>query len=208
MPVFQLLAEKYLDPNTLRKRSARDSAFQPHTIRRLAAEIARRAFEQAIEIDQPWTDWAGSRTRRCVGRPVSFHAMRGISAHSNGFQTCRALHLLQMLIGSDRCAPAASATSRHTRSRSRRIRSRMASPVASRRTSRCPARPSGYPRGPEDLLIDADGKPKRIDKAFSVGRADRRPRSDAHGDPKSGRATRTRSTRCSCTWPTWPGTRR
>ena len=26
--------------------------------------------------------------------------MRGISAHSNGFQTCRALHLLQMLLGS------------------------------------------------------------------------------------------------------------
>jgi hypothetical protein len=25
----------------------------------------------------------------------------------------------------------------------------------------------GYPRGPEDLLIDADGKAKRIDKAFS-----------------------------------------
>ena len=33
------------------------------------------------------------------GRPVSLHAMRGISAHSNGFQTCRALHLLQMLLG-------------------------------------------------------------------------------------------------------------
>ena len=28
------------------------------------------------------------------------HAMRGISAHSNGFHTCRALHLLQMLLGS------------------------------------------------------------------------------------------------------------
>ena len=25
--------------------------------------------------------------------------MRGISAHSNGFQTCRALHLLQLLLG-------------------------------------------------------------------------------------------------------------
>ena len=27
------------------------------------------------------------------------HAMRGISAHSNGFHTCRALHLLQLLLG-------------------------------------------------------------------------------------------------------------
>jgi anaerobic selenocysteine-containing dehydrogenase len=34
-----------------------------------------------------------------VGRPVAMYAMRGISAHSNGFQTCRALHLIQMLLG-------------------------------------------------------------------------------------------------------------
>ena len=35
-----------------------------------------------------------------IGRPVSFHAMRGISAHANGFQTCRSLHLLQIILGS------------------------------------------------------------------------------------------------------------
>ena len=34
-----------------------------------------------------------------TGRPVAVHAMRGISAHSNGFQTCRALHLLQLILG-------------------------------------------------------------------------------------------------------------
>ena len=34
-----------------------------------------------------------------LGRPVAMHAMRGISAHSNGFHTCRALHLLQLLLG-------------------------------------------------------------------------------------------------------------
>ena len=37
--------------------------------------------------------------RGFAGRPVAMHAMRGISAHSNGFQTCRALHLLQLLLG-------------------------------------------------------------------------------------------------------------
>ena len=47
----------------------------------------------------PWTDWAGRHHETMRGRPVSLHAMRGISAHSNGFQTCRALHLLQMLLG-------------------------------------------------------------------------------------------------------------
>ena len=40
-----------------------------------------------------------ARTTSVVGRPVAMYAMRGVSAHSNGFQTCRALHLLQMLLG-------------------------------------------------------------------------------------------------------------
>jgi hypothetical protein len=52
-----------------------------------------------IVIDQPWTDWAGRRHDKMIGRPVAMHAMRGISAHSNGFQTCRAIHVLQMLLG-------------------------------------------------------------------------------------------------------------
>ena len=47
----------------------------------------------------PWTDWAGRRHETIIGRPVAMHAMRGISAHSNGFHTCRAIHLLQMLLG-------------------------------------------------------------------------------------------------------------
>jgi anaerobic selenocysteine-containing dehydrogenase len=38
-----------------------------------------------------------------IGRPVSMHAMRGISAHSNGFQTCRMIHVLQILLGSIDC---------------------------------------------------------------------------------------------------------
>ena len=51
-------------------------------------------------IDQSWTDFRGDRHEMMIGRPVAFHSMRGISAHSNGFQTCRSLHLLQILIGS------------------------------------------------------------------------------------------------------------
>ena len=59
----------------------------------------KHAPEETIEIDCQWTDWAGRRHDRFVGRPVSMHAMRGISAHSNGFHACRALHLLQALLG-------------------------------------------------------------------------------------------------------------
>ena len=69
-------------------------------IRAIAAEIARVAFDEEITIDQPWTDFRGVKHDKMVGRPVAMHAMRGISAHSNGFQTARALHMLQILIGS------------------------------------------------------------------------------------------------------------
>jgi sulfite dehydrogenase (quinone) subunit SoeA len=71
----------------------------PPTIRRIAAELADAAFDQPVVIDQPWTDVHGPRHETMVGRPVAMHAMRGISAHSNGFHTCRAIHLLQMLLG-------------------------------------------------------------------------------------------------------------
>ena len=46
-----------------------------------------------------WTDWAGREHASITGRPVSMHAMRGISAHSNGFHTCRLIHILQILLG-------------------------------------------------------------------------------------------------------------
>ena len=39
-------------------------------IRALAAELAQVAFDQAIEIAQPWTDFRGDRHDRMVGRPA------------------------------------------------------------------------------------------------------------------------------------------
>ena len=47
------------------------------------------AFEEEIVIDQPWTDFR-QRHETMIGRPVAFHAMRGISAHSNGLDLPRA----------------------------------------------------------------------------------------------------------------------
>ena len=70
------------------------------TIRRIAAELAHVAFNEAIELPIEWTDFRGEKHTSMTGRPVSFHAMRGISAHANGFQTCRAFHVLQILLGS------------------------------------------------------------------------------------------------------------
>ena len=88
-----------LTPTMRRKQSPTAVASRPTTIRRIAAEIAEVAFNQPIVLDQPWTDTAGRRHETMLGRPVAMHAMRGISAHSNGFQTCRAIHVLQMLLG-------------------------------------------------------------------------------------------------------------
>ena len=73
-------------------RSQKDAAL-------LAAAAALREAEEEIALDVPWTDHLGRYHEKMVGRPVSMHAMRGISAHANGFQTCRTIHLLQLLHG-------------------------------------------------------------------------------------------------------------
>ncbi len=97
--MFQLIAERYLDAAYSPDAVADTCGVPAATIRRIAAELAHVAFEEAIELPVAWTDWAGRRHETMRGRPVAMHAMRGISAHSNGFHTCRALHLLQVLLG-------------------------------------------------------------------------------------------------------------
>ena len=64
----------------------------------------RRRSIEPIVVEQPWTDAWGRRHERIERPGVAMHAMRGVSAHANGFHTCRALHLLQILLGTDRCA--------------------------------------------------------------------------------------------------------
>jgi anaerobic selenocysteine-containing dehydrogenase len=164
-PVFHLLAERYLDKAYAAEAVAARCGVPAETIRRIAAELAHVAFEQAIELPVPWTDWAGRRHETMRGRPVAMHAMRGISAHSNGFHTCRAIHLLQLLLGSvdvpggfrfkppfpKPCPPGP----------------KPAGKGGGRPMAPLEGMPLGFVTGPEDLLVDADGKPQRIDKAYS-----------------------------------------
>ena len=166
VPVFQLLAERYLDPSYAPEAVAETCGIPATTIRRLASEMARVAFEQEIELAVPWTDWAGRRHESMRGRPVSLHAMRGISAHSNGFQTCRALHLLQLLLGTIDVPGGWRYKSPHPKP----------CPPGPKPTGKpeqiVPGKPLagvplGYPLSPEDLIIDTEGRPARIDKAFS-----------------------------------------
>jgi anaerobic selenocysteine-containing dehydrogenase len=166
VPSFQLLAEKYLDERYAPDAVAAETGVSADTIRGLAAEIGRVAFDEAIAVEQAWTDMRGQTHTHFVGRPVSFHAMRGISAHSNGFQTARALHMLQVLIGAVDCPggfrfepPYPKPLEAHPRPHGKAEHFGSSQPLAGPHL--------GFPRGPEDLLVDAEGNPARIDKAFS-----------------------------------------
>ncbi len=163
VPVFHLLAKKYLDEKYAPDAVAEATGIAAATIKRIAAELAHTAFEEAIELDRPWTDVYGEQHDKMIGRPVSFHAMRGISAHSNGFQTCRAIHVLQLLLGSVECPggfrfkpPYPKPPEAHPTPHRRRMGT---GPLVGPHL--------GFPRGPEDLLLEDDGSPSRIDKAFT-----------------------------------------
>ena len=164
MPVFHLLAERYLDERYAPETVAGTCGIPAATIRRIAHEIADVAFDQAITLDQPWTDTSGRRHATMLGRPVAMHAMRGISAHSNGFHTCRAIHLLQMLLG-------AVDTPGSWRYKSPYPRPIPPGPQPVGKNSKpnamLPGMALGNPRGPEDLLLEEDGSAVRIDKAYT-----------------------------------------
>ncbi|NQY59999.1 molybdopterin oxidoreductase family protein [Cognatishimia sp.] len=161
--VMGLMAEKYLDPKYAPEAVAEATGVSAKKIKTIAAELARVAFDEAIELDREWTDFRGNTHSKMTGRPVSMHAMRGISAHSNGFQTCRALHVLQILLGTVETPGGF------------RFKPPYPKPVEAHPTPHGDRRPGkalegphlGFPRGPEDLLLDSDGNPQRIDKAFS-----------------------------------------
>ncbi len=162
--VFQHLAERYLAADYAPDAVAERCGIPAPRIRALAAEIARAAFDTPVIIDQPWTDFRGERHERMAGRPVSFHAMRGISAHSNGFQTARALHVLQILLGAVEVPGGF------------RFKPPYPKPAHAHPTPHSyfmPGRPLdgphlGFPQGPEHLALKLDDlTPARVDKGFT-----------------------------------------
>ncbi len=161
--VFRHMVEEYLKPDYAPEAVEARCGVAASRIRALAAELAKVAFEQAITLDRPWTDFRGNEHKDMPGRPVSFHAMRGISAHSNGFQTARALHLLQILLGSLETPGGY------------RLKPPYPKPIEAHPTPHfvtTPGKPLtgphlGYVRSPDDLCLLPDGSPARIDKGFS-----------------------------------------
>jgi len=163
-PAFQLLADR-VRPHTPEWAEG-ITGIPAATIRRLALEMGVTARDEKIELPIAWTDCWGEEHQTVTGNPVAFHAMRGLAAHSNGFHTVRALGILMSLLG--------------TIDRPGGFRHKPPFPRAIPPSAKTPTGPEGvrpnaplaglalgWPGSPEDLFIDADGQPVRIDKGFS-----------------------------------------
>ncbi len=161
--VFHDIIRKYLSSEYEPEIVAKICGISAKKIRALANEIAKVAFEEEFELPIKWTDFRGEKHKSMKGRPVSFHSMRGVSAHSNGFQTCRALHMLQILLGTVEVPGGF------------RFKPPYPKPSSIHPKPHFKVTPNapldgphlGFVHGPEDLALDENGKPVRIDKAFS-----------------------------------------
>lgn len=163
-PAFQLLEER-VRPYTPEWAEG-ISGVPAATIRRLAYEMGITARDEKIELPIPWTDSWGQEHESVTGNPVAFHAMRGLAAHSNGFHTIRALGILMTLLGTiDRPGGF-----RHKAPFPRPIPPCAKTPTGPEAVQ--PGKPLGgmalgWPAGPDDLFVNPDGSPVRIDKGFS-----------------------------------------
>ena len=165
-PVFALLAQRYLASDYAPESIAEQTGIAAETVRQLAWEMAETAFHHKDIVEQPWTDSSG-RAHQCFAqRPVSIHAMRGISAHANGFDTARMLHILQMLLGAIDAPGGMLYKPPFPRP----------APPGPKPAGKVddvvplqplPGPPLGFVGGPEDLLVDEFGDAQRIDLAYS-----------------------------------------
>ncbi len=163
VPVFQLIAERYLDPQYSPDAVSERCGIPADTIRRIARELAENAFDSGFSLPIAWTDAWGREHAEMPGRPVAMHAMRGISAHSNGFHTCRALHLLQLLLG----AVDAPGSFRYQPPVPKPIPPPNRPGRKRKDNGALDAPPLGFVHAPEDLVVDEKGQPRRIDHAYS-----------------------------------------
>ncbi|OOZ36469.1 sulfite dehydrogenase subunit SoeA [Solemya velesiana gill symbiont] len=163
-PAFQLLKER-VDQFTPEWAES-ITGIPAETIRRIAHEMGVTARDQKIELPIAWTDCWENEHNSVTGNPVAFHSMRGTAAHSNGFQTTRAMSILMTILG--------------TIDRPGGFRHRAPFP---RPIPPCPKPPNGpegvqpdtpldgmplgWPAKPEDLFVDEEGEAVRLDKAFS-----------------------------------------
>ncbi len=163
-PAFQLLVDRVREYTA--EWASSITGIPEATIKRLAHEMAITARDEKIELPIPWTDTWGNEHESVTGNPVAFHAMRGLAAHSNGFQTIRALSILMSILGTiDRPGGF-----RHKAPFPRPIPPCAKTPNDPRAVqpdTPLDGMPLGWPADPDDLFVNDDGSPVRIDKAFS-----------------------------------------
>jgi anaerobic selenocysteine-containing dehydrogenase len=163
-PAFQLLLER-VEAYTP-EWAADITGIPAATIRRLAHEMGIVARDEKIELPIAWTDVWDQEHQSVTGNPVSFHAMRGLAAHSNGFQSIRALSILMSILGTiDRPGGF-----RHKAPFPRPIppcTKTGTGPQDVQPNTPLNGMPLGWPADPDDLFVDDAGNPIRIDKAFS-----------------------------------------
>ena len=163
-PAFQLLKERVEEYTP--EWAEGITGIPVQTIVRLAQEMGVTARDQKIELPIQWTDCWENDHDSISGNPVAFHAMRGLAAHSNGFQSIRALGILMTLLG--------------TIDRPGGFRHKAPFPWPIPPCPKPPKGPEGvqpdtpldgmplgWPAKPEDLFVDAEGEALRLDKAFS-----------------------------------------
>ncbi len=165
--VMSLIAERYLADSYAPESVAGQCGVPATQIERLALEMAQIAFEEPIELPIPWTDVWGNKHDKTIGRPVAMFAMRGISAHSNGFQTCRSLHLIQMLLGALDGPGNFRSKAPYPKPVPPPLLPENDSDVMNAPSRPLGKPPLGFPTRPEELAIDGEGKPLRLDKAYS-----------------------------------------
>ena len=163
-PAFQLLTQQVAHCTPEWAQSI--TGIPADRIRALAMEIGDTALKQAFELPIAWTDAWGKTHPTTTGRPVAFHAMRGLAAHSNGFQTVRSLAVMMSLLGTiDRPGGF-----RHKAPYPRHIVPNYRAfndPEQVKPNTPLNAAPLGFPASPEELALNPDGSPIRIDHAFS-----------------------------------------
>jgi len=96
---FRLLAARLGEDAWAAEKVADVTGVDAATIRQFAKDLGDTAMRQAVWVPGRWTDYLGRSFEGFVGRPVGIYIMRGVAAHSNGFQTARDYMILLALLG-------------------------------------------------------------------------------------------------------------